>query len=243
LKTATPERAKKITMKDIDNLKRQAGIAAADLIQSGMGVGLGTGSTVFFALERLAERRKTEGLKFFGVSTSFSTSLLCRKLGIELRDSGSARHLDIAIDGADEIDKNLNLIKGRGAAHLLEKIVASLADKFIIVADSGKLVQNLGEKFPVPLEILPAALGLADERVKKLGGEFSIRAAGACKDGPAISDSGNIIADANFGIIRDPAALCKELDSIPGLLGHGLFINLAKEAFIAGAGAVEHISL
>ncbi|MDR1812473.1 MAG: ribose-5-phosphate isomerase RpiA [Candidatus Fibromonas sp.] len=226
----------------MNNLKQQAGIAAADLVRGGMGIGLGTGSTVLFALERLAERQKNEGLKFFGVSTSFSTTLLCRKMGIELKDCGAVSHLDLAIDGADEIDKNLNLIKGRGAAHLLEKTVASLADKFVIVADSGKKVKNLGEKFPVPLEILPAALGLVETRVKKLGGTSLVRLAGASKDGPVISDSGNIIADANFGLIEDPAALCRELDSIPGLVGHGLFIGLAKEAFIAGEAGVEHIS-
>ncbi|MDR3002013.1 MAG: ribose-5-phosphate isomerase RpiA [Fibromonadaceae bacterium] len=223
------------------NFKQQAGIAAANLVQSGMGVGLGTGSTVFFALERLAERQKTENLKFFGVSTSFSTTLLCRKMGIELKDCSSISHLDLAIDGADEIDPNLNLIKGRGAAHLLEKIVASLASKLVIVADSAKKVKNLGEKFPVPLEIMPAALGLTEARIKSLGGTLEIRMAGASKDGPVISDSGNIIADAKLGLIKDPVALCKELDYIPGLAGHGLFIGLAKEAFIAGEAGVECI--
>jgi ribose 5-phosphate isomerase A len=225
------------------DLKKKAGIAAADLVQNGMGIGLGTGSTVFFALEKLAERQKTESLNFFGVSTSYSTTLLCRKMGIELKDCGSVSHLDLAIDGADEIDPNLNLIKGRGAAHLLEKIVASLADKFVVVADSAKKVKNLGEKFPVPLEILPSALGLAETRIKNLGGILEVRAAGACKDGPVISDSGNIIADAKFGLIKEPAILCKELDCIPGLIGHGLFINISKEAFIAGEAGVEHISL
>jgi ribose 5-phosphate isomerase A len=225
------------------SFKQQAGIAAANLAQNGMGIGLGTGSTVFFALERLAERQKNEGLKFFGVSTSFSTTLLCRKMGIDLKDCGSVSHLDFAIDGTDEIDSNLNLIKGRGAAHLLEKIVASLADRFIIIASSEKKVKNLGEKFPVPLEILPVALGLVEAAIGGLGGILEIRMAGACKDGPTISDSGNIIADAKFGLIREPAVLCKELDSIPGLVGHGLFAGLAKEAFIAGEAGVEHISL
>jgi ribose 5-phosphate isomerase A len=162
-------------------------------------------------------------------------------MGIELKESGSVSHLDLAIDGTDEIDPNLNLIKGRGAAHLLEKIVASLADRFIIVADSGKRVQNLGEKFPLPLEILPAALGLVEARIKSLGGSLEVRIAGTCKDGPTISDSGNIIADAKFGLIKEPAILCKELDSVPGLVGHGLFTRLAKEAFIAGEVGVEHI--
>jgi ribose 5-phosphate isomerase A len=227
----------------VANLKQQAGIAAANLVQNGMGIGLGTGSTVFFALERLAERQKSENLRFFGVSTSFSTTLLCREMGIELKDCGCVSHLDLAIDGADEIDPGLNLIKGRGAAHLLEKIVASLASRLIIAADCTKKVKKLGEKFPVPVEILPSALGLAEAKIEKLGGILKIRMAGVYKDGPAISDSGNIIADANFGLIEEPAALCKELDSIPGLIGHGLFIGLAKEAFIAGEAGVEHISL
>jgi ribose 5-phosphate isomerase A len=224
------------------NLKQKAGIAAANMVQDGMGIGLGTGSTVFFALERLAMRQKIEDLRFFGVSTSFNTTLLCRKMGIKLKNSSFVSNLDLAIDGTDEIDNNLNLIKGRGAAHLLEKIVAKLAKRFIIVADSGKKVQTLGEKSPIPLEILPAALGLASTEIKKLGGIMEIRLAGLSKDGPVISDSGNIIADANFGLIKDPAALCKELDSIPGLAGHGLFVGLAKEAFIAGEAGVEHIS-
>lgn len=225
------------------NLKQQAGVSAANLVQNGMLVGLGTGSTVFFTLERLAERKKTENLNFFGVSTSFSTTLLCNKFGIELKDSGSVSYLDLAIDGADEIDSNLNLIKGRGAAHLLEKIVASLANKFIIVADSTKLVKDLGGKFAVPLEILPKALGLVETKIKKMGGSLEIRSAGSCKDGPTISDSGNIIADAKFGLIKAPQTLSNELDSIAGLVEHGLFVNIAKEAFIAKEANVEHIKL
>jgi len=224
-------------------LKQRAGISAANMVRDGMGIGLGTGSTMFFALEQLAIRQRIEDLRFFGVSTSFNTTLLCSKMGIKLKNISFVSHLDLAIDGADEIDENLNLIKGRGAAHLLEKVVAKLAKRFVIVADSGKKVKTLGEKFPVPLEVLPAALGLATAEVKKLGGVLEVRLAGTGKDGPVISDSGNIIADANFGLIKEPAALCRELDSIPGLVGHGLFIGLAKEAFIAGEAGVEHISL
>ncbi len=227
----------------MNDLKQRAGIAAANMVRDGMGIGLGTGSTVFFTLEQLARRQKIEALDFFGVSTSFNTTLLCSKMGIKLKNCSFVSQLDLTIDGADEIDANLNLIKGRGAAHLLEKIVAKLSKRLVIVADSEKKVKALGEKFPVPLEILPAALGLVSIEVKKLGGTLDVRLAGASKDGPVISDSGNMIADANFGLIKDPSALSKELDSIPGLMGHGLFTGLAKEAFIAGAGGVEHISL
>ena len=145
-------------MADLNELKKAAGVRAANMIESGMTVGLGTGSTAAYMVERLGERIQTEGLKVTAVSTSWSTTLQCRKLGIPLIDLGEATHLDIAIDGADEIDPAKNLIKGRGAAHLLEKIVASMADNYIIIADSGKKVQTLGEKFAVPLEILPNAI-------------------------------------------------------------------------------------
>ena len=136
-------------MADLNELKKAAGVRAANMIESGMTVGLGTGSTAAYMVERLGERIQTEGLKVTAVSTSWSTTLQCRKLGIPLIDLGEATHLDIAIDGADEIDPAKNLIKGRGAAHLLEKIVASMADNYIIIADSGKKVQTLGEKFAV----------------------------------------------------------------------------------------------
>ncbi|MDY6283903.1 MAG: ribose-5-phosphate isomerase RpiA [Hallerella sp.] len=226
-------------MADLNELKKAAGVRAANMIESGMTVGLGTGSTAAYMVERLGERIQTEGLKVTAVSTSWSTTLQCRKLGIPLIDLGEASHLDIAIDGADEIDPNKNLIKGRGAAHLLEKIVASMADNYIIIADSGKKVQTLGEKFAVPLEILPNAIGSVTYKVTKLGATLAVRMGAPGKDGPVISDSGNLIADAKFGPIADPAKLDFELNKIPGLLGHGLFIGMANKVILAAPNGLE----
>lgn len=228
-------------MATMDELKKAAGIRAADMIKDGMTVGLGTGSTAAHMVNRLAERIKTEGLNVVGVSTSWSTTLQCRSLGIPLKEMGEVSHLDMVIDGADEIDDNKNLIKGRGAAHLLEKIVASMTDNYVIIADSGKKVSKLGEKFAVPLEIIPGAIAVVTERVKKLGGDLKVRMGAPGKDGPVISDSGNLIADAKFGIIDNPDKLARDLEHIVGIVGHGLFVGIVTKVILADAekGLVE----
>lgn len=228
-------------MATMDELKKAAGIRAADMIKDGMTVGLGTGSTAAHMVNRLAERIKTEGLNVVGVSTSWSTTLQCRSLGIPLKEMGEVSHLDMVIDGADEIDDNKNLIKGRGAAHLLEKIVASMTDNYVIIADSGKKVSKLGEKFAVPLEIIPGAIAVVTERVKKLGGDLKVRMGAPGKDGPVISDSGNLIADAKFGIIENPDKLARDLEHIVGIVGHGLFVGIVTKVILADAekGLVE----
>jgi ribose 5-phosphate isomerase A len=222
-------------MATMDELKKAAGIRAADMIKDGMTVGLGTGSTAAHMVNRLAERIKTEGLSITGVSTSWSTTLQCRSLGIPLKEMGEVSHLDMVIDGADEIDDQKNLIKGRGAAHLLEKIVASMTDYYVIIADSGKKVSKLGEKFAVPLEIIPGAIAVVTERVKKLGGDLKVRMGAPGKDGPVISDSGNLIADAKFGIIEDPDKLARDLEHIVGIVGHGLFVGMVTKVILADA--------
>lgn len=228
-------------MVTMDELKKAAGVRAADMIKDGMTVGLGTGSTAAHMVNRLAERIKTEGLNVVGVSTSWSTTLQCRSLGIPLKEMGEVSHLDMVIDGADEIDDNKNLIKGRGAAHLLEKIVASMTDNYVIIADSGKKVSKLGEKFAVPLEIIPGAIAVVTERVKKLGGDLKVRMGAPGKDGPVISDSGNLIADAKFGIIENPDKLARDLEHIVGIVGHGLFVGIVTKVILADAekGLVE----
>jgi len=222
-------------MATMDDLKKAAGIRAADMIKDGMTVGLGTGSTAAHMVNRLAERIKNEGLHVVGVSTSWSTTLQCRSLGIPLKEMGEVSHLDMVIDGADEIDDNKNLIKGRGAAHLLEKIVASMTDNYVIIADSGKKVNKLGEKFAVPLEIIPGAIAVVTERVKKLGGDLKVRMGAPGKDGPVISDSGNLIADAKFGIIENPDKLARDLEHIVGIVGHGLFVGIVTKVILADA--------
>ena len=228
-------------MASMDELKKAAGVRAADMIKDGMTVGLGTGSTAAHMVNRLAERIKNEGLSVVGVSTSWSTTLQCRSLGIPLKEMGEVSHLDMVIDGADEIDDQRNLIKGRGAAHLLEKIVASMTNNYVIIADSGKKVNKLGEKFAVPLEIIPGAIAVVTERVKKLGGDLKVRMGAPGKDGPVISDCGNLIADAKFGIIENPDKLARDLEHIVGIVGHGLFVGMATKVILADAekGLVE----
>jgi len=226
-------------MNTMNELKQAAGVRAANMIQNGMTVGLGTGSTATYMVDHLAKRIREEGIKIKAVSTSWSTTLQCRQWGIPLMEMGEVSHLDIVIDGADEIDPSRNLIKGRGAAHLLEKIVASMADTYIIIADSSKKVNQLGEKFAVPLEILPNAIALVSSSVKALGATVIVRMGAPGKDGPVISDSGNLIADANFGLIKDPAKLARDLEHIPGLIGHGLFIGMADKVILASENGLE----
>lgn len=226
-------------MANMDELKKMAGIKAADLIQNGMTVGLGTGSTAAYMIDRLGERLQKENLSITAVSTSWSTTLQCRRLGIPLKEIDEVSKLDMVIDGADEIDSQKNLIKGRGAAHLLEKIVASMTSQYIIIADNTKKVATLGEKMPVPVEVLPKAISIVTAQIEALGGKCTIRLGSPGKDGPIISDSGNLIVDAKFTSIPNPQALDAALNAIPGLLGHGLFIGMATRVILATPKGLE----
>ncbi len=223
-------------MADLASLKRIAGRRAAELAESGMTLGLGTGSTAYFAIERIAERLKEEkDFTVRAVSTSFSTTLLCHQMGIPLLSVGSVDRLDLAIDGADEIDPARNLVKGRGAAQLIEKIVARMADRFVVVADETKKVDVLGASMPVPIEVHPNALSSLMRQVKELTGaeRVEVRMAGKSKDGPVISDSGNMIVDAWISDIRKPAEMAALLDSLPGCIGHGIFAGYCSRVFLA----------
>jgi len=213
-------------------LKRLVGQAAADLVEDGMTIGVGTGSTVAFFIEKLGERVR-HGLKVKAVPTSYQSKIACHQMQIPLMEAGMIDRLDMAIDGADEIDHDLNAIKGGGAAHTNEKIIASMADSFILIADQSKLVHHLGMQFPIPVEIIPNALGFVIQRIKALGGDPKIRIA-VKKDGPVVTDNGNFIADIYFTKAPDIHKLNIELKMIPGVVDHGLFIGIAKKALIAG---------
>jgi len=227
-------------MSNSAELKKQAGYQAADMVQDGQLVGLGTGSTVFFTLERLAQRIQQESLKITAVSTSFSTSLICQEKGIPLTEAGSVNALDIAIDGADEIDSGLNLIKGRGAAHVIEKIVAGMAREFVVVADESKYTEKLGRIFPVPVEVSPLARSLAIHSLKTLGARtVEIRMGTPGKDGPIISDSGNLILDAFFPEIQNVQELDQKINQIPGVLGHGIFSGLCTKVILATSEGIK----
>ena len=211
---------------DINISKKNAGYFAAELIQDGMAVGLGTGSTVFYAMERLSERISSEGLDMIGVPTSFQASMRAREYGIPLSTLDEYSTLDIAIDGADKIDSSLRMIKGRGAAQTLERCVVDAADLFVVVADESKMCERLHG--PVPVEVLPFALGLFERRIRELGGIPSVRM-GARKDGPVITDSGNLEVDCDFGIIDEPELLQSAINNMPGVLSCGLFTEFTDK--------------
>jgi len=217
--------------------KEAAGRAAAELVRDGDVVGLGTGSTAYFAVVALGERVKA-GLKITGIPTSLQTADLARAVGIPLTTLDEHPEIDITIDGADEIDAKLNLIKGGGGALLREKVVASASRKMVVVADSSKVVPVLG-KFPLPVEIISFARTVIEKKIVALGGAPKLRTR---RDGsPYVTDNGNEILDCSFGKIEDPAELARELGNVPGIIEHGLFIGLAKLVMMGRGDGVEEL--
>lgn len=216
--------------------KELAGQAAAKLVRDGDIVGLGTGSTAYFAVVAIGERVKA-GLKIVGIPTSDATEELARKLGIPLTTLDQHQIIDITIDGADEIDPQLNLIKGGGGALLREKIIATASRRMVVVADSTKTVPALG-KFPLPVEIIPFAQAVIEKKISSLGATCKLRTK---SDGqPFRTDEGHHILDCSFDKISDPAALSRALDETPGVVEHGLFIGVARLAVVGkGKSALE----
>ena len=232
---------------NMDQLKRQAAARALEEVRDGMQLGLGTGSTAKHFVELLGER-VAAGLKVIGVPTSEATRLDAVRCGVPLTTLDEIDHLDITIDGADEIDPELNLIKGGGGALLREKIVAAASDRMIVIADDTKWVPTLG-KFPLPIEVIPFGLGATRRAIEKafaecgVSGQMAVRnAKGGDKDGHVfVTDGGHWIVDAKLGRIEDPARLAKALSVIPGVVEHGLFIGLASSAVLAGGEGIRVI--
>jgi ribose 5-phosphate isomerase A len=207
-------------------MKQEVGKAAAARVKSGSIVGLGTGSTTAYAIQFLGDRLKSGEIKDIqGIPTSFQAEVLAKQYGIPLTTLDATDRIDIAIDGADEVDPQKNLIKGGGAAHTREKIVDSLAEVFIVVVDSSKLVDRLGSTFLLPVEVLPMAIAPVTRAIEKLGGKPELRM-GIRKAGPVITDQGNMVIDVKFDRIDDPAGLEKTLNNIPGVLENGLFVGV-----------------
>lgn len=217
--------------------KKAAGEAAADLVESGMVVGLGTGSTVAWTIKRLGERTREDGLEFLGVPTSFQAESLAIECGIRLTTLNQHPVLDLAIDGADQVDHRLYVIKGGGAAHTREKVVACSAQQFVVVADESKYAKHLSH--PVPVEVLPFALRPVERQLQELGGKPVLRL-GKMKDGPVITDNGNFVLDVDFGRNEEPVELGARMSRIPGLVEHGIFENL-DELYLARGSGVERI--
>jgi ribose 5-phosphate isomerase A len=230
-----------MTHSDPAELKRDAALKALDFVTGGMKLGLGTGSTAEAFLEVLAPRVKA-GLKVTGVPTSERTAELCRKLSIPLGTLEDLAPLDLDIDGADEADYQRDLIKGGGGAHLREKIVAASSKKMLVIADKSKLVRQLG-KFPLPVEVIAygKSTTLARMAAAFAGlGYANVPMTLRMKDGaPFKTDSGNIIYDCAFGAIANAPKLAAALDTVTGVVEHGLFIGLATTLVIAGPDGVD----
>jgi ribose 5-phosphate isomerase A len=218
-------------MSDPNVAKRAAAYAAADLVQHGMKIGLGTGSTFAFVVERLGQR-VAQGLRVAGVPTSKATAEQAQKVGIPLLDLDDVEHLDLAIDGADEVDPKKHMIKGGGGAHTRERLVAAAAREMVVVVDEGKLVPMLGKAFLLPVEVFPLGWTHTARRLAATGSEPARRT----KNGaPYLTDNGNYVLDCRYPGIPDPAALQRTLDQIVGVVDHGLFVGMAGRIVVADA--------
>lgn len=232
---------------NVDSIKRAVGYAAADrFVTSGMKVGMGTGSTAVWAIRRIGERLASCDLSdIVGVPTSTQSEMECHKLGIPLRalnDPEIGGHLDITIDGADEIDPQLRLVKGGGGALLIEKVTAYASDKMVVVADPGKLVEHLGLAFAVPNEVLPLARVPVTRAMEALGATVEVRMAQR-KMGAVITDNGNILLDIRFAEPFDPHAMETRLSQVPGVLGNGIFSRITPVVLIGrDDGRVDELS-
>ena len=223
----------------IETAKKNAAKEAVRNVKDGSVVGLGSGSTAAFAIEELGNRIKHEGLHVLGVPTSYQAFMLAVKHKIQMTTLEEHNTLDLTIDGADQIDENLNLIKGMGGALAREKIVASASKKLIVVADESKKVKVLGENNqPVPIEVLPFATSYVIRKVGDVGGKPVLRE-GARKVGPVITDNGNFIIDVGFGLMREPLEIEMELKKLPGVVETGLFVEMADIVYMGKRSGVE----
>jgi len=219
---------------DRDAAKRRAGERAVEAVDDGDLVGLGTGSTAAHAVRALG-RRVDAGLDVRGVPTSFQARELAREVGVPLVGLDEVAALDVAIDGADQVS-GFDAVKGGGAAHAREKVVDAAADRFLLVVDATKEATALAH--PVPVEVLPDARTAAAAAVEGLGGDPALRRADR-KDGPVVTDNGNLVLDCDFGTVEDPPGLAADLDGVPGVVAHGLFVDLADAVCVGTADGVR----
>ena len=219
-------------MKDVsknDSSKKNAGYKAAEYVDDGMVLGLGTGSTTHYFIEKVGMRIKEEGINVLGIPTSFQSLLIAKEWNIPITTL-EEHDIDLSVDGADEVDGEFNLIKGGGAAHTKEKIVDYAAKKFIVIVDESKVVDSLGD-FPVPVEVLPDASRVVIKTLEDMGASCEIRMAQR-KDGPVITDNGNFVIDAKFSEIDSPSHLEIDLNSIPGVVENGIFSQMVDKVII-----------
>ena len=227
-------------MKKQDDLKQKAAHRAAEFVDSDMVVGLGTGSTTAFAVIRIGELLKSGDLKnIVGISTSIRTETLAGELGIPLCGLDDQPLIDVTIDGADEVDPDLNLIKGGGGALLREKVVAQASRQNIIIVDEGKLSACLGTHWALPIEVIPFAVKTEENFLKSQGAAVTLRLDD--KEQPYQTDQNNFILDANFGAMADPNDLAARLNERAGIVEHGLFLGLASDVIVAAEDNIRHL--
>lgn len=224
-----------------DELKRQAAARAVDMIKSGMVIGLGSGSTANFAVQQIADRIKAGELQnIAGIPSSSRTEQLAQQLNIPLVGFDQKQQIDLTIDGADEVDPDLNLIKGGGGALLREKVVAQASLRNIIIVDESKLTPQLGTNWAVPVEVIDFARKVEENFLITLGASVTTRS--RADGSPFRTDQNNLILDADFGQIADPAKLAALLDNRAGVVEHGLFLGLASDVIVAGKDGIRHLS-
>ena len=216
-----------------DRMKQAVATAATEQIRSGMVVGLGSGSTAALMIQALgAKLQSGELTDVVGVTTSFQGEVLAAELGIPLKSLNAIERIDLAIDGADEVDPSFQLIKGGGACHVQEKLVARRAQRFVVVVDSTKLVDTLNLGFLLPVEVLPGAWRQVQAELAAMGGDAQLRMA-VRKAGPVVTDQGNLVLDVKFaGGIGDPAGLEAAINNLPGVLENGLFVNITDQVLV-----------
>jgi ribose 5-phosphate isomerase A len=220
------------------NDKELVAYQAARLVEDGMLVGLGTGSTANYFIEELARRKNEEGLQVSAVSSSVISAIKAQSLGLPLVAMEHVARLDLYVDGADEVTPDMTLLKGRGSDLVREKLLARAADRFLVLVDQSKLVSRIGEKFPIPVEVIPFAWQLAKRTLESLGGRGGLRQ-NASKDGLAITSHGSLVLDMVFDYSVDSQALNDMLNATPGVVEHGIFQGLAAAVFVAQDGRVE----
>jgi len=214
-----------------EEAKKKASLEAVKHIKDGFTIGLGSGSTVAYAIQEIGKRIQQRKLRILGVPTSHQAMMLAVHCGIPITTLNEHPQLNLTIDGADQIDRQLNLIKGMGGALTREKIVASVAKQFVIVADETKLIEKLGANCAVPVEVLPFALPTVMLKMQEKGGKPVLREAKG-KVGPVVTDNGNFIVDVDFGPINAPKKLDSQLKSIPGIIETGLFVQMADIVYV-----------
>ncbi len=223
-----------------EEAKKRVALEAVKHVQDNSIVGLGSGSTAAYVIQQIGEKIRLEGLRIFGVPTSHQAMMLAVHCGVPLTTLNEHPQLDLAIDGADQIDRDLNLIKGGGGALTREKIVASAAKRFVIVADETKLVERLGTRHTVPIEVLPFALPTVMVKLRELKGKPVLREGGG-KVGPLVTDNSNFVVDVDFGPVDDVKELDLQLKLISGVIETGLFVGMADVVYLGKPDGIEKL--